>query len=415
MKYVGGYDSSDAIKERLETFADDDDYFMKGYMLTFEAPPLNPGTTVTWSVTRGGVSRGAFYPTGAWIDYFSSLPSVPTSQVVHWRSDYTANENLSQTYTIHCTYTGTDGSEHTITRAIKSRELNPDDATIRDNFNTDTNMVQRALIQVFGLDKGRLDSWDVGKYQRNGGVPPYYHSTTGGGGAGRNWSKVADEVWNFDRFVVGTFSGTSYNLKARQIAELWNQFQLILAAGNIGSVRLADVNVGTAISGAGLNPPSGFPGNAATIVSGVCKMEGGSTNPPHSYTKHVPLAVNSVRVGEAAVGSGSSLHSYTDWGIGFAALQPYNAGGQNLYKPNDNLFRCAQFFQSILSGPYIPPSATGAKAKVWYACYGYNQGPVSIPQSSSPQALRAAGIAGAQYADGVFSYMGITAPNLNTE
>lgn len=412
IKYIAGYDSGDALKEHEEAFTSDDEYFMKGYMLAFESPPIKAGTSVTWNVKQGGIEKGTYHPTGAWTDYFNTVTPKPSSQKVYWRSDYSATENLAQTYTISCTYTPPEGDQRTVTRDLKSRELDPDSATVRDNANTDTKMVQRAIIQVFGLDKGRLDSWQVGKYQKNGGSPPYYHSTTGGGGAGRNWSKIADEVWNFDRYVIHTTSGTSYNLKARQINGIWSQFELILAAGNIGEVRLNGVNVASSISGAGLTPPSGFPKTAADIVSAICKHEGNSSNPYHSYVKFSPLAINNVRVGENALGDGADKHSFTDWGIGFAAIQPYNSGGKNLYKPADNLFRCAQFFQGILSAQ-IPSVATGAKAKVWYGCYIYNQG--SVPSNSSPLALRNQGTDGAAYADDVFNRMGVALPNANSD
>jgi hypothetical protein len=411
VRFVSGYDASNALLEDVEEFGDSDEYFMKGYMLEFQAPEIEQGTEVTWTVTRGGTERGTYHPSGQWTDYFNSLSAKPTGRIAYWRSDYAATEAYPQTYAIECTYTDPNGQVQNLSRNIKCRILNPDDPDARDNVNTDTKMVQRAMVQVFGLDKGRLDQWEVGLYRKNWGTPKYYHSTTGGGGSGRQWSKIADEVWNYDRFVLGTFgSGTSYSLLPRQVAAIWVQFGLILQAGAIGEVRLADVNVANVIEDAELVPPAGFPKSAVEIVSALCKKEGGHANPAHSFAPHAPLAVNSIRVGEAKAGQGVDEHSYTDWGIGFGAVQPYNAAGKNLYHPGDNLLRTAEFFKGILNGATIPPQATGPKSKVWFTCYGYNQGPNAIPQNAPPSVLRANDTDGAKYADQVFDYMGVTPP-----
>lgn len=388
---------------------------MKGYMLGLRAPEIKENTQVTWTVKKGGVEKGTYHPSISWADYFTVLPQKPTTRVVFWRSDYTEADSLNETYVIKCEYTDPDGNARTPTRTIKSRELNPDDPKVRDQKNTDTHMVQSAVIQIFGLDKGRLDQWEPGLYRKNGGNPSFYHSSLATR-TNRNWSKIAEEIWNIDGFIIGTnpAANRSHTLMSRQVCAIWNQFQMILEAGDIGEVRLNDVDVAAAVATAGLVPPS-MDFSAASIVKGICRKEGGGQNPYHSRTKHTPLAMNSVRVGEAAIGEGANKHVYTDWGIGFAAIQPYNADGKNLYKPNENLLRCATFFQSILASNKIRSMTLGPKAKVWYGCYGYNQGIGAIPIGGTPSSLRMDNDKGALYADGVFNYMGVTPPNSKVE
>ncbi len=389
-------------------FGNGDKYFMKGYMLAFVAPETKKDSKVLWTVKKGGVEKGTFHSGGSWINYFPPLNRKPEDRAAFWRSDYEVADPIAETYVIKCEYTDPAGTARMATRQIQSRELNPDDAEVRDKKNTDTYMVQLAVIQIFGLDKGRLNQWEPGLYRKNGGSPPFYNSTRKLP-APYPWSKIADEIWNVDKFILGSFD-PSNRLQSRQIKAIWDQLKMILEAGDIGAVRLNDRNVADDINGSGLMPPMGF--TAEQIVKGICRKEDGKNNPNHSYTKLDHLAINNIRVGEAP-GAGGNV--YTDWGIGFAAIQPYNAGGKNLYNPNENLFRCAQIFKEQLTK--VPARATGPNAQVWYACFRYNQGNVTqgVNNNDTPQSLRGRAHPGAVYADKVFEWMGITPPDGNNE
>lgn len=298
----------------------------------------------------------------------------------------------------------------TLKKSIESRELNPDDADLRDNLNNDVDMLQRAMIQVFGLDKGRLSNYQIGQYQDNRGNQFYQRTPPNS-----PWSKIADEVWNFDKFVLNT-RRPSYNCNLRVVQGIWEQFGLILAAGNIGSVNRNHPNfdqwMTNAVNNSGLMVPQGFPGTAKDVIDGIIKNEDGRDNPRHSFPRFNPLAVSSVRVGEVRTGQGTPRdHTYTDWGIGFGAVQPYNAGGRNLYLPEQNLTRVGEWIHGLIRS--VPRAVTGAKARVWHAAFAYNQG--SMQANRTPANLRNAGSDGAAYADGVFDFMGINPPDLNTD
>ncbi|TQE94358.1 MAG: hypothetical protein FKY71_17685 [Spiribacter salinus] len=131
----------------------------------------------------------------------------------------------------------------------------------------------------------------------------------------------------------------------------------------------------------------------------------------HSFTRHDPLAINSVRVGEAA---GSAHHTFTDFGIGFGAIQPFNRGGRNIYIPSENVLRTAELLQIEIDR--LPAVVTGAKARVWATAFAYNQGIGTlrgvIGAGETPLSLRTAGHDGARYASGVFGFIGIEEKDL---
>ena len=133
----------------------------------------------------------------------------------------------------------------------------------------------------------------------------------------------------------------------------------------------------------------------------------------HSITPIQPLACNNIKIGDPSVKKGRpGFHYFTDFGLGFAQVQPYNAdqgaGTYNLYKPDENIIAGAyilKFYQSQTS------SIPGPNAKVWHAIYGYNSGNVQAGQN--PIDLRPSGPA--KDADNAFRGMGLTPPDYNTQ
>jgi len=203
IEYIGGTHPTDATKEDYKSLGDE--YVMRGYMLKITCPKVKTGTDVTWTIKKGETEVGTYHQAGAWANYKTALPTKPKSQTIYWRSPYTGG-TIDDAYTISASFTTPEGKPVTLTREIRSRKLDWENADHRDKFNEDTDMVQRAMIQVLYLDKGRLDSYRIGKYDRN--AQGFYHSSCEWREV-RNWSPIADEVWNFDKFALNATLSTS--------------------------------------------------------------------------------------------------------------------------------------------------------------------------------------------------------------
>jgi len=401
MEYVGGTRANDGKVERYKPL--NGEYFMKGYMLRVSIPShyVKPGTDVDWMFEKSDSAVGDFYAQGTWVDYGSQpLGTTPTTARVYWRSDWIADGAIDDEYEITAAYTDVNDNDITVTRTIKSRRLLRTNAAHRDRFNEDVDMVQRALIQVFGLAKGDLVEYQIGQYQDNS--TGYYRY----GSRSRTFSKVADEVWNFDHFVINTPKGdSSYDLESRHVDGIWKQFALILQAGNLGVINSADPSydnwITNAAEDANLTMPANFPKSATDLLKAHQQKEDGRQTPRHSLAVRPPLAINSVRVGWVTRAAGNT---YTDWGLGFGAIQPYNTrqDAPNLYRPIDNTYTHAMIMKDNVDGA---PGATGSE-KVWRAFFKYRHG--SYQASETIAQLRAYPAEdekkkSADYADGIFT------------
>lgn len=401
IEYIGGTSETNGLLEAYKPL--EQDYIMKGYMLKITAPPIQPGTTVEWSIKKGAVEAGTYHQTGAWTAYNTPLQNRPTSRTIFWRSD--ADGSITDSYLISAKYTP-PGSPNpvTVTRTVQSRLLDPTVPALRDNFNEDTDMVQRAMIQVFFIDKGRLRSYRIGKYDR--GAQGYYESSYP-----RNvpqWSPIADEVENFDQFALNN-SNHSTTLRLTVVKGIWEQFALILAKPLPSAVtdQHPDFNqwLTDAVNGSGISVPAGFPRTPEEVLTFQIKKE---NNGKHSGDRFDPLAVSSVLVGENYAGSGATLHTYTDDGIGFAKIQPYNRGTLNIFGPPENILRQGQMMKVNIDGTQ---GLFGVNERVWRAYVRYNAG--SYFQNLTAAQLRTGTSTqqrGAKYADAIFNAMGIPLP-----
>jgi hypothetical protein len=392
IEYLGGKDAANGSLEENRKLLGD--YLLKGYIL--KCTCLGAGTNgVTWTFKKGATEVGTFHASNAWTSYASTV-TKPNTATVYWRSDYDSGGNINDVYTIEATY-GTPPT--TVQRTLKSRSLSPTNQYVRDRFNEDSDMLQRAMIQVFFLDKGRLSRYFKGKYTANipGQGDSLYISSLP-----RNisfWSAIADEVENLGYFALEGAKTTT--LALWHVTGLWNEFDRILSAGNIGGVTNAHAQYANwrnaAITAASLTMPTGFARTSAQYVDGVVTLE---SSGKHSYIRIDPLAVNNVQVGENAVGS--PLHTYTDDGLGFMKVQPYNRGTCNLYKPDDNLLRGAQILSGHMTGA---PGAFPAE-KAWRTYVKYNSGNYG---TGTPQQQRAAESKPAYRADKLFGILGLEA------
>jgi len=401
IEYVGGTDETDGKLEAYKPL--EHEFIMKGYMLKITAPPTQPGTTVEWTIKKGTATAGTYHQTGLWTAYETPLPTPPTGGTVYWRSD--RDGSITDAYLISAKYTppGSPGPV-TVNRTIRSRLLDPTDPVVRDNFNEDSDMVQRAMIQVFFLDKGRLQSYRIGKYDT--GAQGYYVSSLPR--AIPKWSPIADEVENFDQFALNN-SNHSTTLRLTVVKGIWDQFALILEKPlpNAVTDQHPDFNqwVNDAITASQLAMP-GFPKTPAEMVKAQIKKE---SNGKHSDARVDPLAVSSVRVGENYAGTGVNKHTYTDDGIGFAKIQPYNRGTQNIFGPPENILRQCEFLKPLIDGA---PGATVIE-RVWRAFVKYNTG--QYYAAMTPAEMRAspdgsAANDAAKYADTVFANAGLQTP-----
>jgi len=130
----------------------------------------------------------------------------------------------------------------------------------------------------------------------------------------------------------------------------------------------------------------------------------------HSFALHDPLAVSSTRIGEdAGEANNVRTHTFTDFGVGFGAIQPLSAEGRNLYRPDENVLRAGEFLQETFDN--IPKNQiTGVNAQMWATFFAYNQGGGTLQKQlqaeKTPKNLRDEGHPGAVYADGVFEALG---------
>jgi hypothetical protein len=189
---------------------------------------------------------------------------------------------------------------------------------------------------------------------------------------------------------------------------LWGEFDQIVAAGTMGEIGPTHEDlptwVATAATACNLQNvvPAGFPKQATDILNAMIVVEGRF----HSYQRHDPLAYSSVSIGENS--GGTPKHTWTDCGLGFGKLQPYNRGTYNLYKPDENISCMAEFYKPLLQG------APGANAseKVWRSVYKYNHGAydgdktiAQLRSSTDPFEKRSA-----EHADKIFDEMNVTRP-----
>jgi hypothetical protein len=149
--------------------------------------------------------------------------------------------------------------------------------------------------------------------------------------------------------------------------------------------------------------PTGFTANQT--LDAQVQTEGGK----HAYAApFVPLAVSSIQIGENAVGAGAALHVFTDGGIGFGKVQPYNKATRNLYLPDENLLRMAALMNGFVNSAQNPSAGT-PDPQVWDALYIYNHGGWR-PANTTFNQLRAAKDPSAAYADKTFGFLGKAPP-----
>jgi len=404
--YLGGTDETDGLQEETQPL--DHIVFLKGYLLEMTAQI--PGTAeeeVAWMITKGenGESVGTFHPGGEWTDYDDVLDDPPPDRTVFWRSDLGAP--LAETYSIEARV----GDDRFARRTIRTRALDPGNAAHRDRFNPDVDMLQRAMIQIFALDKGRLSSYEIGLYRENGPAGQksserFYRSSLT-----RNrpfWSKIAEEVENLGLFAASPRGRSKELSLPLHVTTMWEMFDLILAAGEMEAIttKTEGFDVWLANAAPSFTVPSGFARPSEDVILAIFRQEDEREAARHSFDRFDPLAVSSVRVGEAP---GSAGHTFTDFGIGFGAIQPFNRGGRNIYLPDQNVLRSAELLQEFSNG--LPATVTGTNARVWATAFAYNQGLGTlrsvIDAGDTPASLRVAGHGGADYADGVFQWMGI--------
>jgi hypothetical protein len=125
----------------------------------------------------------------------------------------------------------------------------------------------------------------------------------------------------------------------------------------------------------------------------------------HSYALEGSLTASNVQVGTNAVGADANKHQYTDCGIGFAKVQPFNAGGNNLYNPAENLIVAAKYFQKQLGD--ARNKAVG-DARIWMAYFAYNTGGFA---DGTVNGARGQNQEWAARADAFFDELGLPHPN----
>jgi hypothetical protein len=138
---------------------------------------------------------------------------------------------------------------------------------------------------------------------------------------------IADEVENFRNFALG--KGKDARLRLDTLQGIWSEFDKIASAPSPNPVDATVAQFGNwitqAVTASGLAQPSGATRNADQILRGLIKHESkskASPNGTHAYMPTAPLAFSSVQVGTQTNGAGANLHQLTDWGLGFAKVQP---------------------------------------------------------------------------------------------
>jgi hypothetical protein len=129
---------------------------LKGYLLILSTGPVKANTDVTWSIKEGGVETGTYHPDGAWASYNQTI-TKPTTQPAYWRSDVLSP--IDSTFDISVTYTPEGQNQQvTINRQLKTRFLAPAVPALNGQFNPDLAILQRAMIDIFAINPGRLSS-----------------------------------------------------------------------------------------------------------------------------------------------------------------------------------------------------------------------------------------------------------------
>ncbi|MBN2685739.1 MAG: hypothetical protein JXR40_10705, partial [Pontiellaceae bacterium] len=370
----------------------------------------NITSEVEWEVSIGENTNGTYHAGIAWTNYLSRLAAAPEANSVCWRAGW-RDITMPVEYEITSTFTppGTS-SELTTTRIIKSRSLDATDEALRDHFNEDVDMLQRAMIQVFYLDKGRLDSYRIGRYDK-GSTAGFYHSSLSSR-TERDWSSIADEAWNFNKFSLNTATDTAIcPVTSSTIEGIWYEFDLILRAEDGVAELSGSITTNHTLFASWQAP-------VTNVLSGIIPVEDVTpvelmnalieqeSEGTHSYVRHDPLAVCSIGIGEAI----NNGHVYTDGGIGFCKVQPYNRGNRNLYQPSGNMIRSAQIIDANIEGVDTEePNATTPERQLWYAVFKYNNG--SYGGYRTPAVLRTLPYNNyddsAAYADAIFTTIGL--------
>ncbi len=375
-------------------------YFLKGYILKLSSPPIRTNTQVQWKITddRNG-PIGQYSNDNSWTEYSSgpTNPSAarctttpPTTRTIYWRSNI--DGEIGQSYDLQCAYmpidAGMNDKPSTITRTLMSREIKYDMGRTKEP-NADVDMLQRLMTQLFFLNKGQLSDYVIGQYLTIDDVT--YTASKKVNGRARmvpNWSPKADEVKNFQQFAMNIHPPDG-NLDIDTIRAMWGQLNLILRAPN-GAIDNTDLRyagwASAAVTAAQLSVPNGLNINLNSNQNGMAQVtaqqvfdqlvvqEGGT----HSIAITHPLAVCSVQVGEAVAGR----HTYTDDGLGFCKVQPYNsviANVENLFLPDQNLIAGARILEQCMDkSPHQRDDIVDNNRKpyqvVWDALYKYNSG-----------------------------------------
>lgn len=384
---------------------------------------LKEGTNVTWNAPGG-----TFYQGGTWADYAPDrvCATTPTDQTVYWRSN--PEGAIDATYTVTATFTPATGT-HDITlpaKELKSRSLNPDNADHRDKFCEDVDMLQRAVIQIFGLDKGSLDQYERGLYRKNGypdihdntSDQRYYHSSRPR--AYPKWSKIADEVENIDRWVLRT-DNYSNVIGQRHIKAIWGELGLIFDAGTMGEIVISLANpdhvrwlreASARVNLDNVNEVKGCKITGQQLLIAISRAEGDRR---HSFPLWVPYSISNVSIGEQKTGTGDKTHSLTDWGIGACKIQPFNrfkkennVADFNVYKPDENLYCSAALLKKWCG--QVPKQYTGPYTRLWRAAHRYKQGDwggIGAPSTLTGN--------GATYANKVFGFLALAVPTDNSQ
>jgi hypothetical protein len=152
---------------------------------------------------------------------------------------------------------------------------------------------------------------------------------------------------------------------------------------------------GLTLAPAGLTRSNGAPVTSAEVLNAFVLQESSGR---HSFALTGPLAFTNVNVGEQRLMSDG--HYYTDDGIGFVQIQPYNSHGLNLYSPTANLQCAARILDTVINSPNNP--GTTPQQKIWWGCYIYNAGNWERPAwggGNTIAQLKAAGGLSALYAN----------------
>jgi PKD repeat protein len=408
LEFMGGSQESEG---RLESYkVMQDQHYLKGYMLKLSMPRVPAGGQVQWSVINAeGTEVGTYHANGGWAAYATSLPATPrpTTAITYWRSPTTGT--MTDRYTVIAQYTRIPGAPVVEgRRRIVSRALDASEADHR-KYGSDTDMLQRFMIQLFYLDKGRLGSYRVGKYDSggadDGSAAEAWYVSNKPGRTITGWSCIADEAWNFDKFALGNHNklDTDLDLDQTMLAGMWADFGRMLAAGRLRALTNTSPNYAAwrtaATTGAAVAVPGGIH-TANDVVDAMVTREGGR----HSYTRHTPLVSSSISIGEALAGA----HVYTDAGLGYMKVQPYNRGTRNLYAPAENLLCGAEILQNNITEVNANHATDSHAHRLWRAVFMYNRG--NRRGGLSPAELRASAVTADQnaaaYADSVFGRLG---------